>query len=182
LKNCRTTKGGIGGLIWLSTIRKDSIEILETWIRLKKERRDLSGSIKCVAFADDKFFYPLQAAGLLANLATRDWREGAPQELPDDHHLKRIFPRDKQGSAYLDYDFITAGINEAVRKHTKLFFWHADYAILFGGCCFPRLRKGSMAFSPASFFATANSAFASASKRWKRERESERSAFAMSPP
>lgn len=123
LKDWRTTRRGIAGInLTFDYSQEDSVEILETWIRLKKERRALIGSIKCVAFADDRFFYPLQAADLLANLTTRYWREGAPEELQEDHHLKRIFPRDKQGSPYLELDFITAErIDEAVRTHTKLF-------------------------------------------------------------
>ena len=123
LKDWRTTNRGIGGInLTFDYSQEDSLELLEAFIRLKKERPSLVGSVKSVSFADDKFFYPLQAADLLANLTNRYWREGAPQQLPDDHHLKQIFPCDRDGSPFLEYDFVTADrINEAIRTHTRLF-------------------------------------------------------------
>lgn len=123
LKDWRTMERGIAGInLTFDYSQEDSVEILETWIKLKKESAALIGSIKCVSFADDKFFYPLQAADLLANLTTRYWKLGAPKQLPDDDHLKRIFPLDSEGNAYLLEHFVTAKeMDEAVRMHKPLY-------------------------------------------------------------
>ncbi len=123
LQQWREVQRGIAGInLTFDYSQEDSVDILETWIKLKKERRELLGSIKCVSFADDQFFYPLQAADLLANLTTRYWREGAPRTLPDDHHLKKLFPLNQNQGPFMFHDLITAErINEAVRKHKRLY-------------------------------------------------------------
>jgi hypothetical protein len=122
LKSWRSQQRGLAGInLTFDYSQEDSVEILETWIKLKQERRALLDSIKSVAFADDRFFYPVQAADLLANVTMRIWRAGTPDSLAHDY-LERLLPRGEDGTPNLLQDFITAQrIDEAVRLHKPLY-------------------------------------------------------------
>ena len=64
----------IAGIALTFDDSRRSIDMLKTWLQLKKRRSNLTDYIKAVSFADDRWFYPLQAADLLANLLNRYWQ------------------------------------------------------------------------------------------------------------
>jgi hypothetical protein len=105
---------------------KDAVEMLRTWVQLKKDRKDLVDYVASVGFADDKRFFPLQAADLLANLTNRYWRAQLTAQTPSsdrwENHLRDLLtPKPFLPFAYR-VDFVTAEkMKEAVRLQKRLY-------------------------------------------------------------
>jgi hypothetical protein len=108
---------------------KDAVVMLRAWIQLKKVRPALVDFIPSVGFADDKRFYPLQAADLLGNLLNRYWK---PKELPSnaliqsgydaERHLRNLLTPDPAFQfAYRAKVVTGAEMDEAVRLHKRLY-------------------------------------------------------------
>lgn len=111
--------------------QETAVEMLRTWIRLKKERPQLVESIASVGFVDDERYYPVQAADLLANVTNRYWNGGLATK-PD----AEMSEREKRIKQYLinlltpDFTFpfeyrvtfVTASLmDDAVRSHMRLY-------------------------------------------------------------
>jgi hypothetical protein len=105
---------------------KDAVEMLRTWIQLKKANKKLVDYIASVGFADDKRFYPLQAADLLANLTHRYWQAELVKKSPSSDRMERhlrtlLTPEEFVPFAYR-VKFVTAAeMDEAVRLHKRLY-------------------------------------------------------------
>jgi hypothetical protein len=127
IEEMRTRGGPINGInLAFDDSEKDALDMLRTWIQLKRARPDLVDSIASVAFADDKRFYPLQAADLLANLTNRYWQaEIVKKSLSSDRmerHLRNLLtPEPFLPFAYRIRFVDAAEMDEAVRKHKRLY-------------------------------------------------------------
>jgi hypothetical protein len=98
--------------------------MLRTWLRLKKDPQHamLRGLVPSVGFADDEFFYPLQAADLLANLTNRYWQKTGSSERAEKHLRALLTPPKKDNIFAYRVGFVTADeMDEAVRLHKPLF-------------------------------------------------------------
>ena len=106
---------------------KDAVDMLRAWIQLKKARPKLIDSIPSVGFADDKRFYPLQAADLLGNLTNRYWKPqelSSAKELTDraERHLRNLLTPDPAFQFAYRAAFVTAEeMDEAARLHKRLY-------------------------------------------------------------
>jgi hypothetical protein len=104
---------------------KDAVDMLRTWIQLKKARKDLVDYVASVGFADDKRFYPLQAADLLANLTNRYWQAELVKKSPSSDRMERHLRNLLTPEPFLPFAyrvrFVTAvEMDEAVRLHKRL--------------------------------------------------------------
>ena len=105
---------------------KSAVEMLTTWIQLKRARPQLVDYIASVGFADDKRFYPLQAADMLANLTNRYWKPELLKkpESSDraERHLRNLLTADPSFPLAYRVSFITAAdMDKAVRLHRRLY-------------------------------------------------------------
>lgn len=105
---------------------KDAVDMLRAWIQLKKARKEVSAYVRSVGFADDKAFYPLQAADLLANLMNRYWRPslGGRPNTSDRAELQfrqLCTPDEKFPFAFREKQVEATEMNDAVRKQNRLY-------------------------------------------------------------
>jgi Protein of unknown function (DUF3800) len=110
---------------------EQAVEMLRTWVRLKKARPQLGDSIASVGFIDDERFYPVQAADLLANLTNRYWNGGLAKkpesEMSDlekrvKQHFVNLLTLDASFPFAYRVGIITAGeMDEAVRLQKRLY-------------------------------------------------------------
>jgi hypothetical protein len=105
---------------------KDAVEMLSTWIQLKRARKELVDYIASVGFADDKRFFPLQAADLLANLTNRYWQAELIKKSPSsdrtERHLRNLLTPEPFLPFAYRVGFVTAAeMDEAVRLHKRLY-------------------------------------------------------------
>jgi hypothetical protein len=104
----------------------ESVEMLKTWIQLKKVRRTLTDYIKAVSFADDKWFFPLQAADLLGNLTNRYWQPNllntSRSRERAERHLRALLTPDATFPFAYRVGFVTAKeLDDAHRQHRRLY-------------------------------------------------------------
>ncbi len=103
---------------------QDAAQMLRTWLRLKQdpEHTALRALVPSVGFADDEFFYPLQAADLLANLTNRYWRRNPSSDRAEKHLRNLLTPPQGENVFAYRLGFVTqAEMDEAVRLHKKLY-------------------------------------------------------------
>jgi hypothetical protein len=105
---------------------KDALEMLRTWIDLKKARPNLVDSIASVGFADDRRFSPIQAADLFANLTNKCWQPDFLKKPSSsdriEHHYRNLLTPDPSFPCAHRVSFITAAdIDDAVRRHERLY-------------------------------------------------------------
>ena len=103
-----------------------SADMLRTWLRLKKQRPNLTDLIKAVSFADDRWFYPLQAADLLANLTNRYWQPDIVSKARTreraEGFLRELMKKDENFPFAYRVGFVSASeMDEAVRLHKRLY-------------------------------------------------------------
>lgn len=106
---------------------KDAVDMLKAWVQLKRAKPTLVDSIPSVGFADDKRFYPLQAADLLGSLTNRYWKSqglSSTKESADraERHLRNLLAPDPAFQFAYRPAFVTAEeMDEAARLHKQLY-------------------------------------------------------------
>ena len=103
---------------------QEADRMLRTWVRLKKDpdHQHLRALVPSVGFADDEFFFPLQAADLLANLTNRYWQRNTGSDRAEKHLRSLLAPPQSENVFAYRLGFVTADeMNEAVRLHKPLF-------------------------------------------------------------
>jgi Protein of unknown function (DUF3800) len=103
---------------------QDAAQMLRTWLRLKQDsdHKMLRALVPSVGFADDGFFYPLQAADLLANLTNRYWQRIPSNDRAEKHFRNLLTPPQGENVFAYRVGFVTAAeMDEAVRLHKRLY-------------------------------------------------------------
>jgi len=103
-----------------------SVDMLNTWIQLKRQRGHLTDYIKAVSFADDRWYYPLQAADLLANLTNRYWQVDIIDKTRTreraEGFLRTLMENDPNFKFAYRVGFVSANeIDDAIRLHKRLY-------------------------------------------------------------
>jgi hypothetical protein len=124
VQEARNTGDRVEGINITFDDSQEADRMLRTWLRLKKDpdHATLRGLVPSVGFADDEFFYPLQAADLLANLTNRYWQKNASSDRAEKHLRNLLTPPEKDNVFVYRVGFVTANeMDEAVRLHKPLF-------------------------------------------------------------
>jgi hypothetical protein len=103
---------------------QDADRMLKTWLLLKRDpdHAVLRALVPSVGFADDEFFYPLQAADLLANLTNRYWQRNPSSDRAEKHLRNLLTPPQGENVFAYRVGFVTADeMDEAVRLHKTLY-------------------------------------------------------------
>jgi len=99
----------------------NATKMLKAWIDLKERHPRLGAIIPSIGFADDKFFYPIQAADLLANLTNRYYQRGPKSEAAERLLRKLLIPDPAFKFKYLANWVTAEQMDQAVRKHERLY-------------------------------------------------------------
>jgi hypothetical protein len=103
----RLTREGYHGRISVALDEEEGevVRVYQEILRLRRANPDLGRFVGSVAFADDEFILPLQAADMLANLTFRWFKDrlrgnANPQEMPEPLKSLILDPRTGYGMDY----------------------------------------------------------------------------------